>query len=750
MKSKFIGLLTFLFLVAPVRLSAQGIFEAFGFPKTVTATGHTEVAGGVMVSLRLGTTTAGTLVIDVSPLRITNTNATDIRVTATGIGVGAVDLTDAEKGLVRIPVLAGATSGSIRIDGIRVSVAGTGITSLNARLSWENSLNIFSSSAPSVAVINAVQSGLAADPVTDRFVIFNGQIFDNTSTIALREGYGAAFSNSTDFGQTVATRIRIRVSDFPTNLQMVFPATVTAAESAATLTTVQGTAVTLPKGNGSTEVTYAFAGAAGSNEILESFKIPFTVALTGIPSITQPTIELSLAPIGAAVPDSTFPSTDVPRYAEENIVVQEGSSRIITKVLYWTGANPSLANRVTIFNASSNSANLTIDALNSSGQPVSGDGITNPVKTSLSANQSLVRTVSELFGSANGVSSIRIQSTNADVLASVQVSGAGRAESVPFLTRSMAGFFVPVVNENAQLNLMNPNSSATTGTLTLRTEEGRLVSTQSVQLAALASTSVSLGSVFNNPASGYVFASFSIPVIAFESFGDNNALNMLGIQPGASVGSLYIPFFAVGNGFETDVNLINTSDETVTLKAQLFDSAGSPGTSVSIIMPPNEQLARLLQRIFSQVPATGYVRFEVPQLFKGFFSFYPVITGHARIRSSQGGSTVVPLSAYALRDSLILESGTAAGEFEGVALVNPNSVPVIVTLQAVNSSGTVLSTVALTLNPGQLISQLTTQLFSGEIPVQSVIRVTSTAPIVATAITGSNGLDVLRSLPVLR
>src|SRR6266850_2568392 len=748
MKSRLMGLLVFLFLLVPGRLSAQGIFEAFGFPKTVTATGHTEVVGGVMVSLRLGTTTSGTLVVDLSPLRITNTNAVDIRVAATGMTVGAVTI-DAEKGLIRLPVFAGAASGSIRIDGIRVSVAGTGITSLNARLSWEDSLNIFNS-ATSVNVVNAVQSGLAADPITDRWVVFNGQLFDNTSKISLREGYARAFSDSAEFGQTVSTRIRIRVTDYPANVQMFFPASVTSPESGATLTTLEGGPVTLPKGNGTTELTYRFSGVATSNDLVESFEILFTVALTGVPGTTQPTVEHSLAPIGAAVPDATFPSTDVPRYAEDNIVVQEGSSRIITKVLYWTGADASLGNRVTIFNGSSRSANLTIDALNSSGQAVSGAGITNPVKTSLLANQSLVRTVSELFGSASGISSIRIQSASEDVLASVQVSGAGKAESVPFLTRPVANFFVPVVSEGAQLNLMNPNSSAATGTLTLRTEQGRLVSTQSVQLPALASTSVSLGTAFNNPASGYVFASFSLPVIPFESFGDSNTLNMLGIQPGASVASLYIPFFAVGNGFDTDVNLINTSDETVTLRAQVFDSAGSPGTSASIVMPPSEQLSRSIQRIFSQVPATGYVRFDVPQLFKGFFSFYPVVTGHARIRSSQGGSTVLQLSAYPLQDSFILESGPGAGEFQGIAVVNPNSVPVVVTLQAMNSFGAVISNASLTLNPGQVTSRLTSQLFAAELAPQSVIRVTSSAPIVATAIIGSNGLDVLRSLPVVR
>jgi len=748
MKSKCLTLLASLLLFAPGRLMAQGLFEGFGFPRTVTATGHTEVLGSVMVSLRQGTTVAGTLVIDVSPLQVTNANPTDISVVSVGIGVGAVAI-DAENSLVRVPILAGGTSGSIRIDGIRGSVAGTGITSLNAKLSWESSLNVFLAGTR-VTVISGVQSGLTADPITDRFVIFNGQVYDKTSTISVHEGYAAAFSNSTAFGQTVPTRIRIRVTDFPETLQMFFPATVTAS-SGAMLTTVEGFAVTLPRANGNPEVTYNFSGVPASDDIVESFDIPFTVGLIGPVGLTQPTIEVGLGPIGAAVPDSTFPSTDVPRYALENIVVLEGSSRIITKILYWTGINGSFRNQVNLFNPSSRTANLTIDALNSSGQAVSGTGITNPVKVSLSNNQALVRDVSELFGASSGISSIRIQSTSPDLLATAVVSGNGTTESVPFLSRAIFSVFVPVVNEGAQVQLMNPNSSSTSGVLALRTAEGRLVTTMSLQLAPLASTSVALGTTFNNPSAGYVFASFSNPVVAFESFGESNALNMVAIQPPASVNSFFVPFFAVGNGFQTDVNLLNESDHTVTLKAQLFNGTGAPvQPNVLITMPPGEQLAIDLDRLFSQVPATGYIRFEVPQLFKAFFAYFPTISGHARVRSSQGGSTVIPLSAYPLQDAFILGSGTGANEFQGIALVNPTAAAATVTLQAMSPGGTVVANSTLSLNPGQVVTRLTTEFFGGGVPAQLVVRVTASAPIVTASITGSYVLDALRSLPVLR
>jgi hypothetical protein len=746
MKLKLLGLVFVVFILLTGSLQAQGIFDGFSFPVTVTATGQTELVGGIMASLRTGTTVSGTLAIDLSPYKITNPNAASIQITATGITVGATTL-DTDASIVRIPVNAGASAGSIRVEGIRIAMAGTGATSVNAKLSWENSLNVLASGT-TLAVVNSVQTGIAADQVTDRFVIFNGQLVDNTSIISVREGYASAFSDATNFGQTVPTRVRIHLSDLPAGLQLNFPASVTSKDSAASLTTVGGgpVAIMLPNG-GASDVTYNFAGVSGSRDVVERFDIPFTVAIVGTLGLSQPTIEVGLAPIGAAVPDSTFPSTDIPRFAKDDIVVQEGTSRIITKVLYWTGVNQQSQNQINLINPSSNVANLTIDAFNTGGQAV-----TTPVKLSLSANQSITRTLSDLFGSASGISSIRVQSTGRpDVLAMAVGSGNGTSESVAFVSRTLASFVVPVVNQGAQLSIFNPGSSQVTGMLTLRTEEGQIVSTAPVTLGAFASTSLAVASIFASPSTGYISGDFSSPVIADESFGDSTNLNLLAIQPPAGVAVLYAPLSVVGNGFQTDVNLINVSNDSVILRGQLYNAIGTAvGPVVLITIPPHEQLARNVTQIFPQTAPTGFIRFEVPQLMSGFFPYYPLITGHAQIRSAQGGSTVIPLSAFPLSDQYILGSGTGASEFQGVTLINPDATTASVSLQAMNATGTVTASTTVSLSGGQVISRLITEFFTGGLPPQSVIRITSPTPLVVTSVTGSNTLDMLRSLPVLK
>src|SRR5438093_3371772 len=267
MKLRSVVFISVLMLFSSGSLLAQGLFRGFGFPRTVTATGQAEVLGPILVTMVQGSAAAGTLVIDLSPLQMTNANAADISVTATTLTLGpTLPTIDADNHLVKIPVMAGgAASGSIRIEGIRVAVAGTGINSFNAKLSWQDSLNVFTDGT-TVPVIAAVQSGLTAQGVGNRFTVFNGQIYGSGPTIRVTEGYAAAFSNSSQFGQTNSTQIRIRVTDFPDNLQMIFPAVVTATESAATLNTLGGVVVTFPSSNGKNEVTYAFYKAANSDE----------------------------------------------------------------------------------------------------------------------------------------------------------------------------------------------------------------------------------------------------------------------------------------------------------------------------------------------------------------------------------------------------------------------------------------------------------------------------------------------------
>src|SRR5215831_6573241 len=127
-------LLMFVIFVSSNPLSAQAFFKGVGVPVTVASTGQTELIGLIVVAMTSAPVVSDTLVIDLSPLQITNANPSDIVVRATGLVVGATTI-DTVNSLVEIPVQASITStASLNIQGIRVAVAGTGINSFNAQL----------------------------------------------------------------------------------------------------------------------------------------------------------------------------------------------------------------------------------------------------------------------------------------------------------------------------------------------------------------------------------------------------------------------------------------------------------------------------------------------------------------------------------------------------------------------------------------------------------------------------------------
>jgi hypothetical protein len=269
-----------------------------------------------------------------------------------------------------------------------------------------------------------------------------------------------------------------------------------------------------------------------------------------------------------------------------------------------------------------------------------------------------------------------------------------------------------------------------------------------VNLSAFASTNLTAQTVFGKaPESGYALAIFSDPVIAYESFGKGNLEAM---QPPTAQPAVFVPFVAGGSAFKSSVKLINLSHETITLNAQLFANNGSQLAVQEITMQPTAEIVESIQQIFSQSPDTAYVEFDLPQTGKGIFLSYPLIDGQAQIETSQGGSTVIPLWANQSSNSFILGQGVSPASFEGIAFLNPTASNVTVILQAVKLDGTVAASATVRLSARQLATQLIDQLFNGTLPAQTVIRITSSAPIAATAITGSITLDQILALPVLR
>ena len=622
--------------------SGQGVFLPIGIPRTAAGTGHTELAGPIHLALRSGTTLADTVVVDPSPFKITNANSADIRVTSSGNLVAGAPTIDSTANLLRVPINGGGSSGSVRIEGLRLSLSNSGAASVPIRVFFGESKNVMLPSFR-VVVIGRILPGLTAPNMTDRFSIYNDQVVDASAVITFAEGFASSFTSSGDFGQTGGTRIRIRVSDFPSGLQMQFPASLSAAKTGATLTTVEGTTIELPRPDGSTEVIYVYSQAGDSSSELESFDVTFTVTASGTVEVLQPTIEISLAPIGVDVPTDAFPSTAIPRFSEDNIVVLAGSSRIVTQRLYWTGIEPSLENRLSLLNSGQRTSNVTVEGLLKNGTTLVRSTVTVP------AGQSWAQSLDSLFETGlENLAAIEVQSTGDGLFAVGTVFGANSEESTVLARRGVSDFIIPAGLESDRISLLNTGASAANGTLRLRSETGSDVAEFSVTLEPRASFSSALSEVFPQGSGAYISGSFDRPVVGTVSSPSTERLRIMTARATTGTPQLFIPLIVSGNGYESMLTLINPTKEKVSLTATINGETLSE-SSTEITLEPGESSTRPVTDLFGPVAAVsvGYIRLDIPGVSKGFFTTYPNIDGHVEIRSGAGrSSTTIPVSRY--------------------------------------------------------------------------------------------------------
>jgi len=170
------AVMLFAFSAAAFAQGTQGAsFSVASTPVTaVIANGLTERTGDVVFTITSGVSAKGTISINYSGVPITNNLQTDIVVTgcnadcSTGGSFAtapAVNTVTAASGVVVINVDAGGVVGDIiRVSGVRVAVANTGLTSLNAQVS--TTVNSITAGQTVVQVISAISPAITVDSET--------------------------------------------------------------------------------------------------------------------------------------------------------------------------------------------------------------------------------------------------------------------------------------------------------------------------------------------------------------------------------------------------------------------------------------------------------------------------------------------------------------------------------------------------------------------------------------------------------
>ncbi len=776
---KLVVVLSLIAVCAPSAFP-QATFNVGSAAVTAADIGVTELTGTIQLSVASGTTAAAPIQISYSA-HITNNSANEIFITGNGpLANVPLHPTLPDLHTILIPVPAGGGPGNVlQIAGVRVALAGYDFTTVTATVSSPSGGNGFTAGQNVVTVINEIQSPFSVDVSQQPILSWkNGKVINGKSSISILEEYPAAFSSNTGtYGQTVVTQFRVEpYPPLPDGASITFPGTVASMEvTGSLLRTIDSNPVTVPRNDGTSDVTYYFQAGVGSDQATETFPIQVAFALASDSTSTGvATFQATLLPIGIEEPNKQSPSTAIPRYFERTLPADEDLQTGSTTLAFpFRKASDHMYTGIAITNIQSFAAGAELTAYDSTGKAISGTGITNPVTIDLPANGQFAKLATEIFGTgfnAAGPGMIIAQGRTS-LMQGFYLIGDETGSAVDGATAditTLQGWLWPVVYHQGPaasniLEIYNPGSDSAKVTTTLYDQSG--AQKASVQLAAIppgGSTAQDLTQIFsavnlNSFSGGYVTTRSDESVMGRETFGNQLDNNVVLGQTATQKTSIPVAHFAQGGGYVTELNLVsffNAANANVTVTA--LDNSGAPlliaGNPVQLSIPPATQVNRSLQDYFPALPAsltTGSLRLDVEPIVKGPFTTTPNIYGSIRFASADGyASAALPVFMPPVSDFVYSHIAQSQGWYTGVAFLNANTSSATVTLTAYEADGTVVGTSTTTLAAGQRISKLLRELIPATAgQVGGWVKVHSSKPIVSFALFGTDNGQSLSAIP---
>ena len=571
-------------------VAQDAIFQTSNYSvRNVMSADQTALVGEIGFIVATGTTGAGSIILQF-PVEITNLDTADIVVVGTGdLAVTALDVgdTDLSEGIVAIAVpVGGDPNDVITINGIRVDAANDDVSGLMVSIGGSGAGTFVRNE---VEVVDSALTGMSVDP--DSALSFSyaaGSLFsDPIGEIIINEGFDGAFTDDIGtFGQNVATQIRLEVNGLlDEGSKLTFSDTVAEPKTGATLDLIPSSEGTLPTEEGELSVTYAFTSGADSLVSTEAFTIPFSLEVETPPGEPQIVfVQATLSPSG---------KSDVPRYAEQIIPPQEEiplpEFDTFVPVVVEFGQFMGFA----LTNLSGFDIPIEFLALTVEGQPAEGATVTNPASFTIQAKGQFAAVLPEIFGSGIQDANPATVIVHSRIVEPVILFLVGDNENTLldgtiFDQQALKAFALPSLGREGlgpftKVYAFNPSGETTSElTLTLHDLAGTPVAAREFELGPQETVSGELSDLLEvdiaSFSGGYIRGQADEPVLAFESFGSEDALSNLNAQSLGILEDIYrIPHFAVGAGFDTEVNLVNLDvAETASLQVSAYDDDGQP------------------------------------------------------------------------------------------------------------------------------------------------------------------------------
>ena len=754
---------------------AQGVFGVASSAAIAADIGFAEPAGTISLTVISGTTVAAPLMITYSA-PITNNAASEISISGTGVlsGIAASPILDRANNAITINIPAGGTVGNqVLISGVRVAISGLELTQVQATITSPAGTGNLIALHTNPVVIGTITEPFSLDQsgVAPLSYAAGTAINDSTSFV-LAENFSNAFTGTIGIGgQTLPTRIRITpFPALPDGVKIAFASPAT-AQTGAMLTTLSGSPETVPRTDGSSDVIFQFIPGPSSSAMVESFH--FEVTMTQPPASGSGIIQFqaALVPIGLATPNQQYPSTDIPRYSERLVPDETELTTGSTELVFpFRNRDEDTYTGLAVTNPQNFKVKATLTAYDAAGNVIAGDNVKNPVDIVVPRNGQYARVASEIFGDGFDVASsgtIRLIAA-ASGLKGFYLIGDNSGPKLDGGTAEVDSsrfWYMPLVFRQGSdafnlLEIYNAGELETTVDLQLLDADGALVATDTETVPAGGSLLRDIGKVpgvnLDSFQGGYVKARSDFPIVFRNNFGNALDSNALSAQLPLSAVSFYVPHFATGGQYVTELTLVNTNarrSSEITLT--LLDDSGTPistaGNPATVSINSGAQLTRTIGSLFPNLGpnlVTGSIQIDVKPSYIGPFLMGPGLVGAVRFAAADGSaSATLPLILSPTSDCVYSHIAQGPGYYTGLAVQNTNKEATGFTVDVYTKDGVLVGSFPSVLQPGARFAKLISELVPASAGQTSgYFRIRSDAPLANFALFGTTDVRSLSAI----
>jgi hypothetical protein len=441
--------------------------------------------------------------------------------------------------------------------------------------------------------------------------------------------------------------------------------------------------------------------------------------------------------------------------------------------------SPDTFTGISVLNLSSKEIQITMYAMQDFGEPNAETGVRNPVVYILSPNQQISYTVEELFlfdddNAPNGSRSgwIAIYSDVPEVTGYVTI-GKKDGTSLNGLpldrnSQRMHDWILPTVNRNGdatvEFSTLNDTFYSAAYDISRVSHDGTIIDSQPNQSAGgnyrVVQQMPDLFPRDHLDTEGYMWMTSPEGVFSNELYNNGISTEIIkGIDRTKFVGvtKIYAPQFATVSGWKTILNLINANENDANVTVTFHASDGSILWQFQKTFVKGEQLRDDLVNLYNNQPS-GITTIVADPTFLDTAGWLEVESTQDRIiglvtfnPSDDRFAASYELSGTPLSNFLFPIVSQNESYQTGVALLNNDSAPAVVTLELWGMDCALISTETLILEPKSRTSVYLDSLFPGMNPLlMGNLRVRSDKGIYGFGIVNDSGFNFVMAMPLIQ